>query len=383
MGEQPTPHSQVLARFLGVADELVGLVGGLSDDELDLSRAPGQWSIRQIVHHLADDGDVWSMCIKKALATPGAVVRFEGFPGNEPWAEALDFGKRAIAPALHLILSHRQYVADVLHDLDGWENTVKLLDAAGVVQREISAGEMVEMLTSHMATHVATIQAICEEHGIEQLWFDEDDELLYEGGWDEEDDDVLHEEWLDEYGETEFDERPWLDRVHLLAAETFGYSYQHYWDHLVSDHVRFVQMMPDDIEALARAEAEGWTLSRLARALELPEDAAERYQRAYREAVEIVDAPSPAASFRRGVHASIRHAIDEGLDREGAVGRLVTQIGYRAADLGFLLDMEGGRLSDFTDELKEESARDRTYWAQEPPGTTGDEPDEPEGQEDD
>lgn len=381
MAEQPTPRPQLLARFLAVADELVGLVGGLSDAELDLSRAPGEWSIRQIVHHLADDGDVWSMCIKKALATPGAPVRFEGVPGNEAWGEALHSGERGVAPALHLILAHRQYLADLLRDLDGWDNTVKLLDAGGEVQRELSAREMVEMLTTHMSTHVAAIQAICEEHGVEELWFDEDEELLYEGGWlSEDDEDAIHEEpWLEEYDAAGIDEERWLERVHLLAAETFGYSYTHYWDHLISGNVRFVQMMPDDIESLARAEAEGWGRARLAKALELPEDVADRYRRAYREAVEIVDASSPAAAFRRGVHYSIQHAIKEGLDQEGAVERLVTQIGYRAADLGFLLDMEGGRLSDFEDALKAETDDDGANWGEAPPNLAGDEPEEEEG----
>ena len=382
MSEQ-TPRAQVVARFLGVADELVGLVGGLSDAELDLSRAPGEWSIRQIVHHLADDGDVWSMCTKKALATPGAPVRFEGFPGNEPWAAALGFADRAIAPALHLILAHRQYLADLLRDLEAWENTVQLLDAEGEVRREMSAREMVEMLTDHMSTHLTTIQAICEMHGVEEPWRDEDDEMLYEGGWLQDDEDVLYEEpWLGGYVEDAADEGRWLERIHLLAAETFRYSYAHYWDHLLAGNVRFTKLMPEDVETLAQAEEEGWAPDRLARALDLPEDVVGSYQRAYREAVEIVDASSPAAAFRRGVYHSIQYAIEEGLDQEGAVERLVTQIGYRAADLGFLLDMEGTRLSGHEEELKEETEYDDAYWDEQLGNLPAGEPDGPAEQED-
>lgn len=362
MSGQPSPPAHGLARFLAVANELVTIVGGLSEAELDLSQGLGQWSIRQIVHHLADDGDVWSICIKKAIATPGASVRFEGFPGNEAWADALRFGERGIASILPLIMAQRQYLKDLLRDLDAWEGAVKLVDAEGEVRGEISVREMVEMLTDHMATHVTTIRAICEAHGVEDWWLDEDDdEALYEGGWLDED--VIYEEgWLDEYGGEAIDAGRWLERSHMLAAEIFGYSYVHYWDHLLSGNTRFTDLMPDDVDTLARAEEEGWVLARVAQALDVPEDVVASYQRGYREAVEIVDAPTPAAAFRRGVHYSIQHAVEGGLDKEGAVERLVTQIGYRAADLGFRLDMEGGQLSGYEQELKEATEHDRKHW---------------------
>jgi hypothetical protein len=362
MSGQPSPPAHGLARFLAVANELVTIVGGLSEAELDLSQGLGQWSIRQIVHHLADDGDVWSICIKKAIATPGASVRFEGFPGNEAWADALRFGERGIASILPLIMAQRQYLKDLLRDLDAWEGAVKLVDAEGEVRGEISVREMVEMLTDHMATHVTTIRAICEAHGVEDWWLDEDDdEALYEGGWLDED--VIYEEgWLDEYGGEAIDAGRWLERSHMLAAEIFGYSYVHYWDHLLSGNTRFTDLMPDDVDTLARAEEEGWGPARVAQALDVPEDVVASYQRGYREAVEIVDAPTPAAAFRRGVHYSIQHAVEGGLDKEGAVERLVTQIGYRAADLGFRLDMEGGQLSGYEQELKEATEHDRKHW---------------------
>jgi hypothetical protein len=386
MSGEPSPRAPGLADFIGIADELVATVGALSDTELDLSRGPGQWSIRQIVHHLADDGDVWSLCIKKAIATPGASIRFEGFPGNEPWADALDFAERDIAFTLQLIIAHRQYLADLIRDLDAWEKPVKLVDAQGELQREITVREIVGMLTDHMATHVATIRAICEAHGVEEWWVDEDDEdALYAEVWlDEDDKDVIFEEgWLDEYGEPAIDQHRSLERRHMLAAKVFGYSYVHYWDHLLSGNVRFSALMPDDVDTLAQAEVEGWDPARLAQALDVPENMVADYQSSYREAVEIVDAPTPAAAFRRGVYYSIQHAIEEGLDQEGAVERLVAQIGYRAADLAFRLDMERSRLSDYEEELKEETEYDDAYWQDQPPQQTEDESGQSEDREDD
>lgn len=89
MPELSAEQREILGRFRYGAEHLEKAVAGLTEEQLDLSMGPGEWSIRQIVHHLADDGDVWAMNIKKAIAFPEAWVRFEGFPGNDAWAEAI------------------------------------------------------------------------------------------------------------------------------------------------------------------------------------------------------------------------------------------------------------------------------------------------------
>jgi uncharacterized damage-inducible protein DinB len=152
---------EILPRFLSSAEKLQALVENLSEAELNLSGEAGGWTVRQIIHHVADDGDVWSMCIKKAIATPGALVRFEGFPGNEAWADTLDFHRREVAPALDLIRAHRRYLAQLLkHFPDTWDRSVRLANAEGKIIREMSVREMVEMLAEHMLEHVKQIEAI-------------------------------------------------------------------------------------------------------------------------------------------------------------------------------------------------------------------------------
>ncbi len=145
-----------------------------------------------------------------------------------------------------------------------------------------------------------------------------------------------------------------MNRRQLLAAETFHYSYAHYADHL-GVNIRFDKWMPDDVDTLERAEQEGWDDARLAQALEVPEDRVEFWRESYRRAKDIVDAPTPAEAFRRGVRYSIQDAVEEGLTDDKAIERLVTQICYRVADLAHLLDLEQERLSDYSEELREES----------------------------
>lgn len=147
---------------------------------------------------------------------------------------------------------------------------------------------------------------------------------------------------------------PIMTRRHLLAAETFHYSYAHYEERL-GTNVRFDELMPEDVDLLERAEREDWESARLAEALEVDEEHVEHWRESYRRALAIVDAPTPAEAFRRGVRFSIEDAVEEGLDDEGAVETLVGQICYRAADLAFLLDLIGLSLSDYSQELRDES----------------------------
>jgi hypothetical protein len=177
--------------------------------------------------------------------------------------------------------------------------------------------------------------------------------LINELGLEEQVGVFVDEEELFDFEEDEayWEDYPAMDREHLLAAEVFGYSYANYDDHL-GGNVRFDEMMPADVDTLAQDAEEGWDDERLAEALEVSEDRVASWRDAYQRAVDIVDAPSPAEAFRRGVRYSILDAVERGLADEGAIERLVTQVCYRAADLAYLLDMEGEVLSTFSKELR-------------------------------
>ncbi len=112
MSELTTAQNGILTLFTTSADKLENIISQLLEKDLNHSMGPGEWTIRQIIHHVPDDGDAWSMAFKKALATPGAYIRFEGFPGNNAWAEALGFDKRSIPSAMSLIKSHRKIISE-------------------------------------------------------------------------------------------------------------------------------------------------------------------------------------------------------------------------------------------------------------------------------
>ena len=143
-----------------------------------------------------------------------------------------------------------------------------------------------------------------------------------------------------------------LDRWKLLAAETYSYSYDNYADH--RGNVRFDRYMPDDVRILDRATREWWPLARVANELERSEEEAGLLLSAFRDALEVVDAPTPAESFRRSVRQAIKRALAEGLESEDQIEGLVVQICYRAADLSFLLRTLDEPLHKYSDLLRRE-----------------------------
>jgi len=145
-----------------------------------------------------------------------------------------------------------------------------------------------------------------------------------------------------------------MNRIQLLAAETFYYSYANYKDHLGIGNERFERLMPKWTAILERATEERWPVEEVARRLGIEPDAAADYLESFVRARAIVDAENPAESFRNGVRYAIENALDEGLKDKQAIEKLVTQICYCAADLAYLLDMEGKPLSRYSRHLRKE-----------------------------
>jgi hypothetical protein len=164
-----------------------------------------------------------------------------------------------------------------------------------------------------------------------------------------------------------------LERKHMLAAEIYGYSYTYYAEHLELGNARFTHMMPGDVEILERAEQEDWDDDRLAQELGVPEDKVELWRQMYAESKSIVDAGDPSACFQQALTLSIQSVLQNaGLD-EFTIERLTARICYRVADLGFQLDEEGKKLSDYSRELRQKPSL-QEWWLVSEFGDLEDEP---------
>jgi hypothetical protein len=153
-------YKQILDLFTFTGARFVSVVRPLSESQVNLPTAPGGWTIREVVHHVTDDTDVWSMHIKKAIATPGSIVRFEGYPGNDAWAEALNFADREVQSALDLIEAHHRYLVSLLkHFPDTWEHTVVIVNAEGSRTGQMTVREIIQMLVDHSLEHLDSIES--------------------------------------------------------------------------------------------------------------------------------------------------------------------------------------------------------------------------------
>lgn len=152
-----------------------------------------------------------------------------------------------------------------------------------------------------------------------------------------------------------------MERKHFLAAQIYGYSYIRYAENLDEENIRFTTLMPGEVEVLEQAERENWEPNRLAEALGIEEEKVGLWQELYRNSKYIVDAGSCVESFRASIRSILRNAASESLIENEIVERIITQICYQTADLGYMLDLEDKRLSDYANRLREADGVDETW----------------------
>ena len=134
-------------------------VAGLSDAQLDTPYRSGGWTVRQVVHHLADSHIHSYIRFKLALTEDAPVIK----PYDEArWAELAEARTAPVQTSLDLIEAlHKRWVVtlesmtedDFKRVFDHPERGVMPLDAT------------VEMYSWHCRHHVAHIQALRKRMG--------------------------------------------------------------------------------------------------------------------------------------------------------------------------------------------------------------------------
>ena len=162
MDEQQT---RLLADFSRILEELDSVMEPITEEQLDWAEDECGWSIRQVIHHLTDDGNVFTFIIERALATPGCKVFFTDFPGNEAWADRLGFDQRSIDRAWDLLHAQRCFIAELVSCCpERWDNSVGYYNAEGEKLGEQNVSGLIRMLTDHMREHTNVITRILSTH---------------------------------------------------------------------------------------------------------------------------------------------------------------------------------------------------------------------------
>lgn len=166
MDNQSDSQETILAQFADGPTLLDSALAGLTETDLDLALSADSWSIRQIIHHLADGDDIWKICIKVALGNENGLFMLEWYwekPQME-WSENWHYSSRDIESSLALLSANRRHVIELVEQTPGaWEKSARLKRPDGQEER-VTVGWIIEMQTRHVLEHIKDIQAILQAH---------------------------------------------------------------------------------------------------------------------------------------------------------------------------------------------------------------------------
>ena len=163
--EKDLSRQELMILYASLPERLTAAVNGLSDDQLDLAGGPDEWSIRQIVHHLADGQAVWSICMRMAIGAPGSAIQFDWYPGNDAWADRMRFAERSIEPSLASLRALHQETAESLALIpDAWDRRVIIGEPGSGDEQAFSVAQIVDFTAEHFVEHLDEIREIKKNH---------------------------------------------------------------------------------------------------------------------------------------------------------------------------------------------------------------------------
>ena len=98
-------------------------LGGIPQEAWEFVPAPGEWSIHEILVHMADSESLGALRVRKMIAEPGStVMEYE----EAKWAQALDYRNQNTDEALEIFRLARQSTYHLLKTLPDeiFEHTV-------------------------------------------------------------------------------------------------------------------------------------------------------------------------------------------------------------------------------------------------------------------
>jgi catechol 2,3-dioxygenase-like lactoylglutathione lyase family enzyme len=155
----PRSAEETRALYSRGGDDVEAALAGLAEADLDLTRAPDEWSIRQIVHHLAETDAMFLMIFESALARSGSTFIRNSYD-QAHWAETLVYNQRAIEPSLALIKATRWHLAHLFqHIPDHWDRYVLLKFASEEGEGDkVTIGQLLDGMNWHLADHCREIR---------------------------------------------------------------------------------------------------------------------------------------------------------------------------------------------------------------------------------
>ena len=125
----------------------------LADDELSRPYGPGKWSVRYLLHHLADSELVLYDRIARIISEPRQVLWVYD---QEAWSKGLDYSKRPLAISRAQYAAVREsitYYAGIHYEKDGHLEFVHSVTGIRTLKDEL---EKVANHNEHHLEHIRT-----------------------------------------------------------------------------------------------------------------------------------------------------------------------------------------------------------------------------------
>jgi hypothetical protein len=164
--ERTETRDEIVARYAAGIQAVEDALAGLTEADLDLARAGGKWTTRQIVHHIADAEMLWEVAVKSALGNCGCLFDASWYIIDNGWAGPLQYGARPVQGALELYRAIRHQILELLAYVpDPWGKHILFHWANPDRARRYTVGDMVAWMSRHVMIHVEQILETREVHG--------------------------------------------------------------------------------------------------------------------------------------------------------------------------------------------------------------------------
>jgi len=163
----PEDRLGVMTRFREGPALLEDAVMNLTDADLDATPSGGGWTIRQIVHHVADGDDIWKLGIKMAMGDEQVEFSLGWYRGmsQEAWGDQWAYSRRSLGASLSLLKASRAHVLQLLESVpETWDRAVVVRKPDGEME-QVPVGFIVQMQADHVVHHLERIREILRERG--------------------------------------------------------------------------------------------------------------------------------------------------------------------------------------------------------------------------
>jgi len=168
MNQTTETQEQILRRYAAGPAMVQTALQGLESGQLDLTLSEDGWSIRQLVHHIADGDYLWKEFLLRAAGDPEKVFSLEWYwclPQDE-WVKRWSYAERDVTHSITLFKANRQHTLELLMQVPWlWEKYLLIPPQQGG-QEQVTVAEVVEMQSRHVEGHVEDITKIRQSHGV-------------------------------------------------------------------------------------------------------------------------------------------------------------------------------------------------------------------------